>query len=435
MNKIILIAIAFLFLLVGFSALSETIYFDEPIETVVTGDTLTVNVTIPYEEVTGETPETPPEEPTTPSTPSVKYPNLQIGEISTTYSCTDVVCKENEPPHIVYVPREDFVKFEGGMDLSIPFEGFKEGAKMFVGINKMPELDTTKNSDADYPLTSPSSIIFSEYKNGKGFSTQSLDFIIEKWDGTTFEIYACQQKEAGGKLCDLTGYKDGKPTYGSYPSYVEPNYEAASLVIQLEPLEEEEEEEEEFEPPENACVEAMKNAKEYESIINAKAGDMPRNLLRALIEVDGWNNAESRIEDIAGKHVIYNNYVKGLSCEDGDIVFSKSGDAKATWNTALTVARHKLEEAKVKCTYIADEFTREDYVPNVLAWYRVFTENYGKDESSADYCKARVGVPEKAKAPTEPTEPSKVALECEKCNSVDQCLACIDWKFLGGVFK
>ncbi|MFH1545445.1 MAG: hypothetical protein ABIE23_05185, partial [archaeon] len=235
---------------------------------------------------------------------------------------------------------------------------------------------------------------------------------ITDWTGEEFEIYGCQDKDGDGSCLYPTSKTDGL--------YVEPSYEAASVTILAAG---------ETIISETKCVEAMENAKKSSDIIDAKAGSMPKNLLRALVEVDGWENAEEKIKQKTDPYTTYSKEIQELNCPSGSIVLSNSGDAKANWNTALIIARYDTVKENVKCDEISLQSTREEYVPNVLAWYRVFTENYGK-EGQEGYCKSKGFI-----EPVEGGPSEEIIKKCSQCNSVDQCLACIDYRFLFGVFK
>ncbi len=238
------------------------------------------------------------------------------------------------------------------------------------------------------------------------------------------------------------------------------------------------------------CVIAMKNAEKYDSLIerygNENHYSMDADLIRAIIQqessfvpdaigpdesgnessyglmqihktnldswmdifgldwktTESWADSENSIwagtryfnSTEAGDNSLEKE-INGLNCNEEELnkVLVNSGIAKATWKTALKIAGYNSGPKNVSCTEIKATSTRETYVPSVIAWYRIFKENYGKEiELGNDYCK-----PTKVSDTT--VIESKPLIEtpeaCKTCSNVIQCLSCIDYKFVTGVFE
>lgn len=230
------------------------------------------------------------------------------------------------------------------------------------------------------------------------------------------------------------------------------------------------------EKPSTDCIAAMENAEKYHSFIVSHSSEFDPNLIRAVIQAESfppwdpegtgdggtslglmqisednlknligsdweekWMDPEENIK--AGTKFLKEKEteVNNLGCkkEELDKVLPASGEAKATWRNALTIALYNGRPGIATCTEIKDNnnpdkptFTRETHVPKVLAWYRVFAENYGKKaDLGDDYCK-----PTTTETGTIIKPPPKV-VACDKCNSIQECLACVDFKFVSGIFE
>ncbi len=224
------------------------------------------------------------------------------------------------------------------------------------------------------------------------------------------------------------------------------------------------------------CPEVMLKSKEddYDNITKNYSNGVPPNLTRAIITVESdwdleqqtgdsyglmqvtkgnldgtalpmlgltdvfskWKDPQTNIE--RGTK-IFKDYmektIKEYNCSGKDDLLSNTGTANATWETACSVAAYNTGPADIKndCQEIkwsstsgaVDDTKIHDYTAAVLAWYRIFTENYDKSPSDEDYCKAGAVV-------------GPVIVEskaCEECSSIMQCLSCVDFKFLKQVFK
>jgi soluble lytic murein transglycosylase-like protein len=234
----------------------------------------------------------------------------------------------------------------------------------------------------------------------------------------------------------------------------------------------------------SACVTAMQNAKKYEALIerygNENHYSMDPNLIRAIIQAESSFNPEAVGKDEKGEASSFGlmqihesnlnawtdifgsdwktteswkdaensiwagtryfnstekgddsleKWINSLNCNESQLnkVLPASGVAEATWKTALKIAAYNAGPENVSCTEIKAVKTRTEYLPKVIAWYRIFTENYGKEaELGDDYCK-----PTKAVA----VEPPLIVTECSDCSTILECLACLDYKFVSGVFK
>ncbi|MFH1664354.1 MAG: transglycosylase SLT domain-containing protein [archaeon] len=141
---------------------------------------------------------------------------------------------------------------------------------------------------------------------------------------------------------------------------------------------------------------------------------------------ESWKNPELNIKAGTRFFVKVVKEVEGLNCNNFSKILTATGIAQATWKDALSVAAYNSGLGGVSCTEIKANSTRKTHVPRVLAWYRTFEENYGKEvELGSDYCK-----------PTFATETPVISVPeaCKTCNTIMECLACMDYKFVSGVF-
>ncbi|MBU2100963.1 transglycosylase SLT domain-containing protein, partial [Candidatus Micrarchaeota archaeon] len=235
-------------------------------------------------------------------------------------------------------------------------------------------------------------------------------------------------------------------------------------------------------PPSQDCIIAMDNAEKFEAEIEkySEIFSMDPNLTRAIIQAESSFKANAIGKDSSGEKSSYGlmqihesnltawtdifgsgwsttetwkdvnkniqagtryfnsgnflgsleKWVNNLSCSQESLstVLSGSGEVQATWKTALKIARYNCSQ--VSCDSIGCSTTRETYVPKVIAWYRVFAENYGKKaELGKDYCK-----PTKIVS-TGVVPPIETPAACSTCNTIVECLACVDYKFVSGIAK
>ncbi len=174
------------------------------------------------------------------STSAEKYKDFQVGLVNG-LGCTnaDFICKENKPPHIVYL---DIPENQTAINVEITLQDYKAGETVFFSVGekgKVTQPSTSKANSAQefIPLTVSPPLTgieldasSAEIKNGKKFSVDSYNgekIVLKNWQGETFEFYACQDKTGDGK-CD-SYYKNGVESTGA--TFVEPNYEAASITI------------------------------------------------------------------------------------------------------------------------------------------------------------------------------------------------------------
>ncbi len=219
------------------------------------------------------------------------------------------------------------------------------------------------------------------------------------------------------------------------------------------------------------CVNAMQDARDFESEINkyAEKYEIDADLIRAIIYAESsfdpeavgdegtkksyglmqlyednldnwsdifgldwkengtWKNSEKNIE--AGTTYFRELEEKFESACDSELntVLPSTASAKATWKNAITVARYNSSSAG--CTSLGKA---GDYTAKVLAWFRIFTENYGrKNELGEDYCKPT----ETKVVSVKPVEEITVIEACETCKTIRECLACVDYKFVSGIFE
>jgi len=234
------------------------------------------------------------------------------------------------------------------------------------------------------------------------------------------------------------------------------------------------------------CVIAMNNAKKFEAEIEKYSSDysMNSNLIRAIIQAESsfvsdaigpdesgndssyglmqihktnlgnwtdifgsdwkttesWKDPEKSIK--AGTRYFNSvsfsdsaeNWINNLGCNEKELntVLPATGITNATWRTALKIARYNTSPENISCNEIKAVSTRETYVSKVLAWFRVFEENYGMDSSNPDYCKpTKIG----AGTGTVIEPPVQEITSCNSCKTIQECLACIDYKFVSGIFQ
>jgi len=228
------------------------------------------------------------------------------------------------------------------------------------------------------------------------------------------------------------------------------------------------------------CIIAMTNAKKYETLIEKYSSQygIDPNLIRAIIQkessfvsgsigkdqsgtgssyglmqihssnLDNWTDifgdwtatnswtdpeksikAGTRYFDDSGFADSVENWINSLGCDEKELnkIMPASGEAKATWKTALKLARYNTKAENVSCTEIKAVSTRTEYVPITIAWYRIFTENYGRQSELGDnYCK-----------PTRTSTGTTIEVpeECKNCSTILTCLACMDYRFVSGVIE
>jgi len=149
---------------------------------------------------------------------------------------------------------------------------------------------------------------------------------------------------------------------------------------------------------------------------------------------DKWNDPTTNIE--RGTKLLDEYFLPEIvkkNCSDKDVVMP---NFDYDWDDVLFTVAYTAGPGNIGCNNIPVSIGTakpREYVEKVMAWDRIFTENYDKGPTVSDYCKPTEIITPSTQPPVQP--PVTAPSECSNCSSVEQCLACVDWKFVAGVFK
>lgn len=149
-----------------------------------------------------------------------------------------------------------------------------------------------------------------------------------------------------------------------------------------------------------------------------------------------WSNPSN---NIARGTTLYKYYAQKNprivdSCKDkGSIVLQNIQDLGLNWQEVIAIGAYNAGQGNSNCEDGIVPSTTKTYVPEVLAWAKIFNQN--KCEIAAQEPENEAIVEVVPKTPTQTNPASCGTNENPTCNDVLTCLACIDGKFLNGVFK
>lgn len=116
------------------------------------------------------------------------------------------------------------------------------------------------------------------------------------------------------------------------------------------------------------------------------------------------------------------------------VAFENTGEAKDSLAVALTAAAYNIGPGFViLCDDFADDFKyAKNYASAVLAWHRIFVENFDKTPGTQGYCEPGSVSPPKEEPEEEPVDISTE--QAADCSTIYECLALLDKIFRKQVF-